>query len=403
MMSAPGWWHHWRDLRHRIAAGSQREEPSTSGSAQDSPFFNQHTTIHQARSFALAEMPRGAQTLLSVGANGSWYFDWIEDHYGPVERHIAIEAYMPRPERLPGYVEWIAADIAAPEGLPTVPDSSVDLLFSGQNVEHLWPAQMVSFFSEANRVLRDGAWLVVDSPNRAFTAPYRWSMGEHTVELTPAEAVHLFELAGFDVVKVKGAWLCEENGQLLSLDPPAELAEAVRRIAVAPNRPAQSFLWWIESRRRRAPDLDALRASVDEIFAEVWEERVNRLRLVDGAPAVMSDGRAAGAMPKGAAGFIFMGPGFTLVPGTYEFFVELEWRDASNDGELLGFVEVVAGDEVVGRSDYWASAASGSVTLSCVVALDAVSFDVHVRLGTLGRAEVTAPLALRLSPDPWRT
>jgi hypothetical protein len=70
----------------------------------------------------------------------------------------------------------------------------VDLVFSGQNVEHLWPDQMVAFFCESNRVPKNGGLLVIDSPNREFTELYRWSMGEHTVELTPREAVRVLAL-----------------------------------------------------------------------------------------------------------------------------------------------------------------------------------------------------------------
>jgi SAM-dependent methyltransferase len=131
-------------------------------------------TLHEARTLALADVPKGATVMLSAGASGAWYFDWVQSSYGPVARHIGVEAFTPRPEGLPGHVDWVAADIAGPDGIPAVADHSVDLLFSGQNVEHLWPSQMVAFFVEANRVLADGGLLVVDSPNRAITAAYGW-------------------------------------------------------------------------------------------------------------------------------------------------------------------------------------------------------------------------------------
>ena len=155
---------------------------------------------------------------MSAGASGAWYFDWVEASYGRVTRHIGVEAFSPEPEDLPAHVEWLAADIAGPGGIPAVADHSVDLLFSGQNVEHLWPSQMVAFFVEANRVLADGGLLVVDSPNRAITAAYGWSMGEHTVETTPSEAAELLSAAGFRVASMKGVWLCRAGGELLPIE-----------------------------------------------------------------------------------------------------------------------------------------------------------------------------------------
>ena len=88
---------------------------------------------------ALADMPSGADTILSAGANGIWYFDWFDQEYGPVKHHIGVEAYMPRPDGLPDSVEWVDADLAGPNGVASVASGSVDLVFSGQNIEHLWP------------------------------------------------------------------------------------------------------------------------------------------------------------------------------------------------------------------------------------------------------------------------
>ena len=167
---------------------------------------------------ALADMPEGCDTVLSMGANGQWYFDWFDDNYGHIPRHFGVEAYMPRPDVLPDNVEWVEADLASPEGVAMIDTESVDLVFSGQNIEHLWPDQVEAFLVESNRVLRDGGWLVVDSPNRDLTSAYQWSMGEHTIEFTPDEAADLLRLAGFEVVTMKGIWLCRQNGELLPLE-----------------------------------------------------------------------------------------------------------------------------------------------------------------------------------------
>ena len=84
-------------------------------------FTETHAALHEARSIALAAMPSGAETVLSAGANGLWYFEWFDAEYGTVPRHIGVEAYLPRPDDLPPNVEWISADLAGPVE-PSLPD-----------------------------------------------------------------------------------------------------------------------------------------------------------------------------------------------------------------------------------------------------------------------------------------
>jgi hypothetical protein len=132
-------------------------------------FTDYLAALHEARTFCLGGMPPGARTVLSVGASGTWYFDWFARAYGNVERHIGVEAFPPCPVELPENVEWLASDLAGPGGVAAMLSGTVDLVFSGQNIEHLWPEQVVAFLVESNRVLRSEGWLVVDSPNRNLT------------------------------------------------------------------------------------------------------------------------------------------------------------------------------------------------------------------------------------------
>jgi len=93
--------------------------------------------------------------------------------------------------------------------MKSVADGSVDFVFSGQNIEHLWPTEVSGFLLEAHRVLRAGGILVVDSPNRKVTARTRDAHPEHVIEFTVDEARGLMIAAGFDVIAVKGLWLCD--------------------------------------------------------------------------------------------------------------------------------------------------------------------------------------------------
>jgi SAM-dependent methyltransferase len=212
--------------RHSLDEAGRRSRRWLNGPAPSLPaagtelpavFVDYLAALHEARTVCLGDMPPGARTVLSVGANGTWYFDWFAQAYGYVERHIGVEAFFPRPDELPENVEWVAADLAGQDGVASVDSGSVELVFCGQNIEHLWPEQVVALLAESSRVLRPEGWLVVDSPNRNLTEAYRWTMEEHTVELSPEDAARLLELAGFEVVTMKGLWLCRRDGEPLSV------------------------------------------------------------------------------------------------------------------------------------------------------------------------------------------
>src|SRR5690242_14554522 len=178
----------------------------TATAGADLPTHDPYAMLHELRTRELRKMPPGAETFLSGGASGSWYFDWVRDNYpGKLRKHIGVEAYLPRPETLPPEVEWIADYLG---NMHHVPTGAVDLVFAGETVEHVWPDDLANFLCESHRVLRPGGWLVLDSPNRRVTQPLKWYYGQHTAELTVDEAVEIARLAGFGEARVRGLWLC---------------------------------------------------------------------------------------------------------------------------------------------------------------------------------------------------
>src|SRR6185436_1007287 len=139
----------------------------------------------------------------------------------------------------PANVEWIASSVA---DMDTVAGGSVDLVFSGQNIEHLFGDGVPGFLLESARVLHPGGHLVIDSPHREIANLLVWSMNEHTIEFTPDEAAELVTLAGFDVTSLRGVWLCRDpdTGAPLPLDPYASGAssdEILRRVQLAARHP----------------------------------------------------------------------------------------------------------------------------------------------------------------------
>lgn len=258
--------------------------------------------LHQGRTALLRRLPP-CRTLVSAGCAGLWYFEWVEQAFGHVERHLGVEYYMPKPEGLPANVTWITNTCS---DMSSIGDASADLVFSGQNVEHLWPEEVVGFLTESARIMEKGGLLVVDSPNRTITEALGWSQPEHTVELTVEEAAQLIQHAGFDIEAVRGVWLTRDpkSGRLLPFVPTGdEPFSVVERSMLATDLPEQSFIWWIEARRNAAaPDEAWLRRRMQAIFDEAWPQRIRRSmnhigrRIdIDGSPWIDCAATEAGA------------------------------------------------------------------------------------------------------------
>jgi hypothetical protein len=274
--------------------------------------------LHGCRSACLRAMPKVTGTMLSAGCSGRWYFDWIAERTGHGGRHVGVERYSPRPGDLPANVEWITNSVS---DMYAVADGSCALVFSGQNIEHLWPEETLGFLTESWRVLEPGGWLVVDSPNRLLTERLVWSHPEHTIEFTPAEAKRLLELGGFDVRRIKGLWLGRDpqSGRTLPLTPAVGESQwsLYERLLSAEHDPDNSFLWWIEaSRSERPPKRDAMCALLAQVFEQAWPERCSRFQSAVGTMIVKNGRRMMSATPQQSGAIVF-GPYVPLKAGAH--------------------------------------------------------------------------------------
>jgi hypothetical protein len=306
--------------------------------------------LHELRSCELTRMPRVEGTVLSAGASGALYFDWITQCYGPIKRHIGLELYLPEPAELPPGVEWVKRSVADMDGIE---DASVELVFSGQNFEHLFGDDAVGFLLECHRVTQVGGWLVIDSPQRSITSELGWTQPEHTIEFTAAEATELVTLAGFDVVSVRGVWLCRDQatGEMLPLWPEGdgdELAQAVaRRAVLAQADPDNSFVWWLEARRsERAPQVDALRSRHAEIFTVAWPERQQRLHHAVGVRRQI-EGRTVVSVERGTPGYPQYGPYMPLSPGSYRATFRVRRHGSATSDTHVATLDVAFGEGTV--------------------------------------------------------
>lgn len=86
-------------------------------------------------------------------------------------------------------------------------DSSVDLVYSGQSIEHVSPEEGTQVLKEVARILRPGGFLGVDTPNGLVTRLQQVELidPDHEVEYRLEELTAIIEDAGLVVVDTKGA------------------------------------------------------------------------------------------------------------------------------------------------------------------------------------------------------
>ena len=358
--------------------------------------------LHGLRSRELARLPPGARTVLHGGAAGTWYFEWFEERYPtPVERHLGVEAFSPPPDPLPPRVEWLQRTLG---DLSPVPDGSVDLVFAGQVLEHLWPEDVAGFLAEAHRVLVPGGTIALDSPNRAVTTRLAWDHPEHTVEFTVEEIRELLGLAGFDDVEIRGVWICydAERDRVLPFDQLDPVAgwDAERR-AEASDRPEDSFVWWAEARRsEHEPDRESLNRRVQEAYEIYRSGRLSRMHHTVGARRERGGDKFVTGR-RGRAGHLLFGPYVPMRPGKWvaRFRVAANparWRIDPGPDEPLGTLDVMVGDSdprVVAERTLTARDLpldGEEHELDLPFELERTEFGAQFRVHTLGRVRMSA-------------
>lgn len=97
--------------------------------------------------------------------------------------------------------------------LKGIDSASVDLVWSGQSIEHVSPEQGIRMCKEAFRVLKPGGHFCLDTPNRLVTELHAATIGggfihpDHKIEYTPDQLRQVLVDAGFSI---KAEWgICE--------------------------------------------------------------------------------------------------------------------------------------------------------------------------------------------------
>ena len=254
--------------------------------------------------------------MLSVGSRGIDYILWVEQNLGRPDLHIAIAGAPSSSDMLDGLL-WIDNPV---DDMVDVESGSVDLVFAGQILERFWHEELAGFFVESARVLKAGGRLILDGPNRKISNRLAWNHPEHTIELMPAEVADLARLAGFDVVKSVGHWLCEdpETGEQLTLSDISLTGRwnVERRILEGLSRPESSFSWWLESNRsNRPPDVAKLYAYARRLSQAHFAARIGKMMQTQSPCRERRADAIWATASLGWVGAVGFGPHAPLPPG----------------------------------------------------------------------------------------
>jgi SAM-dependent methyltransferase len=87
--------------------------------------------------------------------------------------------------------------------LSAFPDATFDLVWSGQSIEHITPAEAAVVMEQVYRVLKPGAFFCLDTPNRKLTLLHvrqGFVHPEHKIEYVPLDLAKQLADRGFIVI-----------------------------------------------------------------------------------------------------------------------------------------------------------------------------------------------------------
>ena len=269
--------------------------------------------IHEQRGKMLANLPKGAKRFLSAGCSGTWYFNWVQEMYGPVDVHYGVELFSPKPDDLPANVVWIPNSVS---DMKDVPSRSIDILFSGQNIEHLYFDDMGGFFSEAFRVVKPGGHICIDSPNRLITQEVGYTQPQHVLELSKDDIHRLLEASGFRITSTSGIWSGRADGRVVS-DITSLSGDIEERVNSAADSPDDAFIWWVVAERLPTAVI-GVEAVLNSIAASQFPSFVrHRFRKALGTIEEIEGTEAIIRVERDNNGYVFYGPYVPLREGSY--------------------------------------------------------------------------------------
>src|SRR5262249_22876982 len=185
-----------------------------------------YLSLHRGRMQAVKQLPK-ARTILDLGGGSGtpegallgmgypYSFDKLTIIEMPPENRHEIYGdlgfFREVVQSRQGPIHWVYASMTDLAGFG---DETLELVFSGETLEHITRADGDHVCREAYRVLKPGGYFCLDTPNRAVTKlhfPDSWIHPEHQHEYTHAELAGLLQKHGFLIRDAKGIALAQES------------------------------------------------------------------------------------------------------------------------------------------------------------------------------------------------
>ena len=197
------------------------------------------TSLHESRGRFVRGLPR-AQRIVDIGGSCQGSSDGAMVEIGYPYRFDRLTIVdLPSPERHELYktegdqafetietalgpVDYLYQSMST---LQPIPDGSVDLVYSGQSIEHVTRSEARTTYGEVLRVLKPAGHFALDTPNARLTRLQQDDFvdPDHKYEYTHKELSGDLVEAGFEIVEARGL---NHAGPITSRDEFSETAIA---------------------------------------------------------------------------------------------------------------------------------------------------------------------------------
>jgi SAM-dependent methyltransferase len=215
--------------------------------------------VHQSRMMLFQQYLPPAQVIVDLGGAAHDHPEGALLAMGyPHRPHEIIIVDLPPADRIDGAERAeLSQEMVTEDGirvsylyrsmadLSPIADQSVDLVVSGESIEHVSESDVDLVCQEVYRILKPGEYFCLDTPNAALTrlqSPNELIHPEHKKEYYVHELKDKLEHWGFKIVEAKGICPMPQSLQSGVFD----FAEMIRNIGLSEN-PEEGYLFYLKA------------------------------------------------------------------------------------------------------------------------------------------------------------